>query len=72
MTVCQTEIFGPIAPIIRFTSEEEVIKKANSSDAGLASYLFTQDVHRATRLTEKLHFGMVSLNTSAIADAASP
>ena len=72
MQVCQTEIFGPVAPILRFKSEEEVINRANNSDVGLASYLFTQDVHRAMRVTEKLQFGMVPLNTSAIPDAGAP
>ena len=68
----QTEIFGPVAPIMRFSSEEEVIKAANSSDVGLVSYLFTRDINRATRVLEQLHFGMVSLNTGAIPDAGSP
>ena len=72
MLVCQTEIFGPVAPIMRFTSEDEVIERANGIDAGLASYLFTGDLHRATRVAEKLHFGMVSLNTGAIPDTAAP
>lgn len=72
MLICQTEIFGPVAPIMRFTSEDEVIERANGSDAGLASYLFTRDLHRAARVAEKLHFGMVSLNTGAIPDTAAP
>ncbi|CAH0057893.1 unnamed protein product [Clonostachys solani] len=72
MLVCQTEIFGPVAPILRFSSEQEVLEHANNSDAGLASYVFTKDLHRATRMSEKLHFGMVSLNTGVIPDAASP
>ncbi|KAK2469904.1 hypothetical protein H9L39_18719 [Fusarium oxysporum f. sp. albedinis] len=70
--ICQTEIFGPVAPILRFTSEDEVITSANTAEVGLASYLFTRNLHRAARMTEKLQFGMVSLNTPAIPDAASP
>jgi len=70
--VCKEEIFGPVAPVSVFHTEEAVLSMANDCDVGLAAYIFTQDVNRATRVTEQLHFGMVALNTGIISDAALP
>ncbi|PKS10640.1 hypothetical protein jhhlp_002395 [Lomentospora prolificans] len=72
MRIVREEIFGPVATIFRFDSEEEVIDAANNCDVGLASYVFTQDVSRATRVTELLQTGMVALNTGIVSDAGSP
>lgn len=72
MRLVQEEIFGPVAAIQRFSSEEEVVDSANACDVGLASYLFTQDMGRAARVSETLHFGMVALNTGVISDQAAP
>ena len=72
MRLAKEEIFGPIAPIFMFDTEEEVVDAANRCDVGLASYVFTQDVNRATRVTETLQFGMVALNAGSISDAAAP
>lgn len=72
MRLFDEEIFGPIAPLFRFTTEEEAVDAANDVDVGLASYIYTQDINRASRVTETLHYGMVALNTGVMADASAP
>lgn len=72
MRILEEEIFGPVAPILSFKTEEEVVDAANRCDVGLASYIFTNDLNRATRVSELLQFGMVALNTGVISDAAAP
>lgn len=72
MRLFEEEIFGPIAPLIRFTTEEEAVDAANDVDVGLASYIYTQDINRAARVTETLHYRMVALNTGVMADASAP
>lgn len=70
--IATEETFGPIAAIFRFTTENEVVNKANSSDVGLASYVMTTDLARFYRVSERLQFGMVACNTGVISDAAAP
>lgn len=65
MGVCQEEIFGPVAPILTFRTEEEVIERANTTNYGLASYLFTKDVGRIFRIAEALEYGLVGVNDAA-------
>lgn len=72
MRLFQEEIFGPIAPLLRFKTEESAVDAANDTDVGLASYIYTQDINRAARVTETLHYGMVALNTGVMADASAP
>lgn len=72
MRVCRDEIFGPIAPIFQFESEDEVVSIANDCDVGLASYLFTTNLNLATRVSELLQFGMVAINTGIVSNAATP
>ncbi|GAW16858.1 hypothetical protein ANO14919_063020 [Xylariales sp. No.14919] len=72
MRIINEEIFGPVAPIFQFETEDEVVKFANKCEVGLASYIYTQDVTRAARVSELLDFGMVALNTGVISDAAAP
>ncbi|KAL4862193.1 hypothetical protein BDV12DRAFT_190578 [Aspergillus spectabilis] len=72
MKVLREETFGPLAALARFYTEEEVIRRANKCDVGLASYLITTDLARAHRVSESLQFGMVAINTGVISDAAAP
>ncbi|KAH8427439.1 NAD-dependent succinate-semialdehyde dehydrogenase [Aspergillus melleus] len=72
MSVANEEIFGPVAPIFSFDTEDEVVATANNCDVGLASYIFTDDITRANRVSELLQFGMVAVNTGVVSDAASP
>ncbi|KKK19093.1 hypothetical protein ARAM_005317, partial [Aspergillus rambellii] len=72
MRIINEEIFGPVAAIQQFTSEEEVIESANDCDVGLAAYVFTEQVSRATRVSETLHSGMVAVNTGVISVASAP
>ena len=62
MLICHEETFGPVAPLISFSTEEEVLEKANNSNYGLASYVFTNDLGRAFRVSEGLESGMVGVN----------
>jgi len=68
----EEEIFGPIAPILSFEDENQVVDIANKCDVGLASYVFSQDVNRVARVTELLSFGMVAVNTGVVSDAGAP
>lgn len=62
MLICDEETFGPVAPILSFASEEEVIEKANDSVYGLAAYVFTRDLSRSYRVSEALEYGIVGIN----------
>lgn len=72
MKVAQEETFGPLAPLFRFSSEEEVIERANDTEFGLASYFYTRDIGRVMRVSEELEYGMVGVNTAAIANEMAP
>ncbi len=66
------EIFGPVAAIQTFSDEEDVIKRANNTQYGLAAYVFTQDIKRGLNISERLEFGMVGLNRGLLSDPAAP
>jgi len=66
------EIFGPVAPVKSFATEEEAITAANDTEFGLVAYLFTGDLKRALRVTEALETGMVGLNQGLVSNAAAP
>jgi succinate-semialdehyde dehydrogenase/glutarate-semialdehyde dehydrogenase len=66
------EIFGPVAPVTTFETEEEAIERANDTEYGLASYVFTRDLARTIRVAEALDFGMVGINTGLVSNAAAP
>lgn len=70
--VVREEIFGPVAPITTFTSEEEAITLANDCEVGLAGYVFTRDISRILRLSESLEVGMIGANTGLLSNAAAP
>ncbi|CAI7582235.1 unnamed protein product [Penicillium bialowiezense] len=72
MQVTTEETFGPVAALSRFSSEDEVVRRANNCEVGLASYLMTSDLGRANRVSERLEFGMVAINTGVISDWAAP
>lgn len=71
MNIAHGETFGPVAALFR-SPEDEVIEAANDTNFGLASYIFTNDLSRAHRVSEKLHVGMIAINTGAISDASAP
>jgi succinate-semialdehyde dehydrogenase / glutarate-semialdehyde dehydrogenase len=66
------EIFGPVASIQTFQSEDEVVKRANDTEYGLVAYLYTGDLTRGLRVSERLDFGMVGLNRGLVSDPAAP
>lgn len=72
MEVTYVETFGPVAPLIRFTSEEEVIRKANDTPYGLAAYFYTNDLSRMYRVSEKLEYGIVGVNDPAPSSVQAP
>lgn len=72
MAVAKEETFGPLAPIFKFETEEEVIQYANDTEFGLASYFFTKDLGRAMRVADALEYGMVALNTGLLSNEAAP
>ncbi|WP_040843822.1 aldehyde dehydrogenase family protein, partial [Nitrospirillum viridazoti] len=72
MRLAHEETFGPVAPLFRFESEDEAVTMANATPYGLASYFYTNDLHRAWRVSERLEAGMVALNTGSIAMEMSP
>jgi succinate-semialdehyde dehydrogenase/glutarate-semialdehyde dehydrogenase len=66
------EIFGPVASLQTFKDEAEVIKRANDTEYGLVAYLYTKDLSRGMRVSEKLDFGMIGLNRGLVSDPAAP
>jgi succinate-semialdehyde dehydrogenase / glutarate-semialdehyde dehydrogenase len=66
------EIFGPVAPVFSFSSEEEAIREANDTEFGLVAYVYTRDIKRALHVCEELEFGMVGLNQGMVSNAAAP
>jgi succinate-semialdehyde dehydrogenase/glutarate-semialdehyde dehydrogenase len=66
------EIFGPVAPITTFSTDEEAIAKANDTEYGLVSYVFTRDIDRAFRVIEQLETGMIGFNQGMVSNAGAP
>ncbi|CAM2195434.1 succinate-semialdehyde dehydrogenase (NADP(+)) GabD [Paraburkholderia kururiensis] len=72
MKVAREETFGPLAPLFRFSSDEEVIRLANDTEFGLASYFYSRDIGRVWRVAEALEYGMVGINTGLISNEVAP
>ena len=70
--VASEEIFGPVAPLIPFTTEEEVIALANDTEMGLTAYVFTRDLGKGLRVSEQIEAGMIGLNRGTVSDPAAP
>ncbi|MEV8146852.1 NAD-dependent succinate-semialdehyde dehydrogenase [Arthrobacter sp. NPDC080073] len=70
--ILKEEIFGPVAPIITFKSEDEAIKLANNTEYGLVAYVYTKDLNRGLRVSERIETGMLGLNAGVISNAAAP
>ena len=72
MDIAKEEIFGPVAPLYRFESEEEVIKLANDTPYGLAAYFFARDIGRIWRVAEALEYGMIGINEGVMSTEVAP
>lgn len=72
MIIAREETFGPVAPVFRFHSDEEVLSMANATEYGLAAYFYTRDVGRVWRMAERLEYGMVGVNTGSMSNEVSP
>jgi succinate-semialdehyde dehydrogenase/glutarate-semialdehyde dehydrogenase len=72
MRMAREEIFGPVAPLFRFHTEEDAVRMANDTEFGLASYFFARDVGRIFRVSEALEYGMVGVNTGIISTEIAP
>ena len=72
MRVLREEIFGPVAPLVRFRDEQDVIRQANDTEFGLAAYFYTRDASRVWRVAEQLEYGMVGINTGMISNEVAP
>lgn len=70
--LCNEEIFGPVAALIKFTSEKEVIALANDTEFGLSGYFYTQNIARIWRVAEQLELGMVGINEGILSNEATP
>jgi succinate-semialdehyde dehydrogenase/glutarate-semialdehyde dehydrogenase len=72
MMFAKEETFGPLAPLFRFETEEDVIKQANDTEFGLSGYFYTQDIARVWRVAEQLETGIVGINTGLISTEVAP
>lgn len=72
MMLAHDETFGPVAPLFRFTSESEVIAAANSTEYGLAAYVFTRDLNRVFRVTQAIQTGMIAVNEGLLSNEVAP
>lgn len=72
MKIAKEEVFGPVAPLFRFSSEEDAIQQANDTEFGLAAYIYTRDLGRVWRVSEGLEYGMVAVNSGILSTEVAP
>lgn len=72
MQLAKEETFGPVAPLFKFSSDDEVIRMANDTEFGLAAYFYSRDIARVWRVAEALEYGMVGINTGIISNEVAP
>ncbi|PIN02108.1 Succinate-semialdehyde dehydrogenase (NAD(+)) [Handroanthus impetiginosus] len=72
MLLSREEVFGPVAPLLKFKTEEEAIRMANDTNAGLAAYFFTTNIQRSWRVSEALEYGLVGVNEGLISTEVAP
>jgi succinate-semialdehyde dehydrogenase/glutarate-semialdehyde dehydrogenase len=72
MDIAREEIFGPVAAIYNFSSEEELVRMANDTEYGLGCYLYTSNADRIWRLSERLQYGMIGINEPSFATEVAP
>ena len=72
MRLAQEEIFGPVAPVFRFSSDAEVMKLANDTNVGLAAYFYSRDIDRIWRVAEALEYGMIGINAPSVSTELAP
>jgi len=70
--ILKDEIFGPVAAIVPFDKEEDVIRLSNATEYGLSAYLYTGDLQRGLDISQKLEYGMVGINRGLVSDVAAP
>ncbi|WP_417665086.1 NAD-dependent succinate-semialdehyde dehydrogenase [Pseudidiomarina sp.] len=70
--LAQSELFGPVVTVVRFSDEGQALQLANNTEYGLAAYVYTRDIGRCMRMGKRLQFGMVGINDAAISNAAAP
>jgi succinate-semialdehyde dehydrogenase/glutarate-semialdehyde dehydrogenase len=66
------EIFGPVAPVVTFSGEDEAVELANTTEYGLVAYIYTSDLARGMRVSERVEAGMIGLNRGLVSDPAAP
>ena len=72
MKFSKEEIFGPVVPLYKFSSDEEAVKMANDTIYGLASYFYSKNISRCRKVAEELEYGMVGINTGLISTEVAP
>ena len=70
--ILREEVFGPVAPLVSFSDDDEAIHAANDTEYGLVAYLYTQDLKRGMAVSERLDAGMIGLNRGLVSDPAAP
>jgi succinate-semialdehyde dehydrogenase/glutarate-semialdehyde dehydrogenase len=70
--ILRTEIFGPVAPVVTWRDEDDLVREVNSVEDGLVAYVYSRDLQRALRLSERFESGMVGINRGVVSDPATP